>query len=144
MLSLFPQLLFLGPAGVSLLRIAAGLAFLYMAYFFWTNSARMKAERLPLVGHMPLWLSACGALIYAVIGTALTLGLWTQGAAILAAIGALKGVIFGKKYATIMPLSRDAYVFLFLISLALIGLGAGAFSLSIGSYTFHSAIDLPL
>src|SRR3954470_9088826 len=102
MLSLFPQILFLAPAGTSLLRIAAGISFIYIGYFMWTNSARIANERIPLIGSLSPWLCALSALIFAVIGTALVVGLWVQLVALVGAIGALKGVIFGKRYANIM------------------------------------------
>ena len=127
MLSLFPQILFLAPAGTALLRIAAGLAYLYVAYFLWSEQKALAQERLPLIGSLPPWLASIASLLFAAIGVLLIVGLWTQCAALLAALASLKGALFAKKYPRIVPLSRAAYLFLFVICLSLVVSGAGAF-----------------
>ena len=133
MLSLFPQILFLAPAGTALLRISAALTFIYWGYFYWTHLAEVSEERLPIVGMVPTWLVSIGALLCAATGALLLVGLWTQAAALVGALGALKSAILGKRYSEVFPFPRSASLLLFAICLSLVVSGAGAF-----------AFDLPL
>ncbi len=144
MLSLFPQILFLAPAGTTLIRIAAGLAILYTGWMFYENRHAIARERFPLIGTCPPWLSMLGSTIYIVIGTLLVVGAWTQLAAIFGALVALKSVIFAKRYVSVMPLSRAASLLLLAMMLSIVVSGAGAFSLSIGGTSVRTAFDLPL
>ncbi len=133
MLSLFPQLLFLAPVGLSLLRIAASLAILYSAWRFFATRHEISRTRLPLIAHMPASLTLVGSFVYFVIGALLFVGLYTQLAALLGALIALKSAIFAPRYQGIIPLCRSASLLLLAIMLCLFVSGAGAF-----------AFDLPL
>ena len=133
MLSLFPQLLFLAPAGTALLRVAAGLAFVYMAYYLWNNASAVAQERLPVIGTCPPWIASIGSSLMAIVGLLLVFGAWTQAAALLGAIVALKGAFLAKRYPSLFALPRSTNVLLFVICLSLMVTGAGSF-----------AFDLPL
>ena len=128
MLSLFPQILFLAPAGTALLRIAAGITFIYWGYFYWTHLSDISGERLPIVGEVPAWLVSIGALLSAATGVLLLVGLWTQAAAIVGALGALKSIVLGKRYPEVFPFPRSASLLLLVICLSLVVSGAGAFA----------------
>ena len=133
MLSLFPGLLYLAPLATTLVRVAAGLSLLYMAYQFVLLRGEIARTKVVLVGHVPQWLTLFGALVIFVAGILLCVGLYTQAAAIVGMIVGLKHVIFARKYPHIMPLSAGAGALLFVICLSLLFSGAGAF-----------AFDLPL
>lgn len=132
MLSLFPQLLFLGPVSATLLRIAAGAIFLYLAYFHYQNRRPAAHELGQLVGvSMPLLYLY--ALIELLVAASLILGLWTQLSAVIGFGIALKIIFVRNRLKELKPLSTLSYALLALICLSLMFTGAGAL-----------AFDLPL
>lgn len=133
MLSLFPQLLFLTPAAIALLRVVLGIYALVIAWHTSAHRHEMTRPKLPLIGHPPEWLVLVGACIYGVIGGLLVLGAWTQLVALFAALGALKLAIFTKWHPEFTTMPRSTYILLIVLGLALTCTGAGAF-----------AFDLPL
>ena len=133
MLSLFPQILFLGPLGITLIRVAVGLMVVYIGYSLFEESSVVAREKFFIIGRCPAWLAKTGGVVQIVVGLFLVIGLWTQAAAILAGILALKCLIWGKRYEKIIPISRAASFLLLAISLCLLVSGAGSF-----------AFDLPL
>ena len=133
MLSLFPQLLFLAPLGTTLVRIAAGICVLYIGYRVVTEKDLYAQEHFPIVGHPAAWMLWIAAVITLVTGALITIGLYTQGAAILGALIGIKIAIFNRRYAALMPISASAALLLTAICLSLLISGAGAF-----------AFDLPL
>ncbi|OGJ56595.1 hypothetical protein A2635_00580 [Candidatus Peribacteria bacterium RIFCSPHIGHO2_01_FULL_51_9] len=133
MFSLFPQILFLQPVGVGLLRIVAGIYLVYIGYSLWRERSGVAKERVPIIGHIPEWLSMVAAVVQTLLGLLLILGAWTQLAALLGTIVAFKCVVFADAYKKIIPLERSTSILLLVILLSLIVTGAGAF-----------AVDLPL
>lgn len=133
MLSLFPQILFLGPAGTTLLRVSAGLVYIYWAHVYWTRNKEIAAEKFPVIGPIAPWLVIVGAIASAIVGVCLVLGMYTQLAAIFGALGAIKALIIGKNHPRVFPMGPSANTLLLVICLSLIVSGAGAF-----------AFDLPL
>lgn len=133
MLAFFPELLFLAPFAITLLRLTVAVSVLYIAYVHWQRREEIGAMRFPIVGSVGAWFIAFGSLIEAIIGAALFIGYATQFAAILAFVMAFKHVIYAKKYPRAIPLCRADYVYLMVMSFALLLLGAGAL-----------AFDLPL
>lgn len=133
MLSLLPQLLAFKLFAIALLRIVAGGYLLYIAWYMADHRAEISHARLPLIGHAPEWLVWIAAMIDAIAGGLLVIGAWTQIAAIIAAVGSLKLLVFARHPHPWNPLSVDAYVLLFIITLALTVLGPGVL-----------AFDLPL
>jgi uncharacterized membrane protein YphA (DoxX/SURF4 family) len=133
MLSLFPGLLFLAPLATTILRVAAGLAFIYIAYRMIVTREKICSVHVIIVGHVREWMVWVSAFVTLVIGILLCVGLWTQGAAVVGMLISLKHGLGVRGYSSILPLSGTAYFLLFVICLSLLFSGAGAFS-----------IDLPL
>jgi uncharacterized membrane protein YphA (DoxX/SURF4 family) len=133
MLSLFPQILFLSPLATTLLRIVAGLFFGYISYRMIVTRAEIERTDMPIVGQPSEWLVWFSALATLAVGILLVVGLWTQAAAILGMIIALKHTYVAKKYPALMPLASSACLLLFVVCLSLLFSGAGAFG-----------VDLPL
>jgi len=108
------------------MRVVAGLYLIYIGYTFWNERAALARERFPIIGHMPEWLSTIAAFLNVAIGVLLVVGAWTQLAALLGAIVAIKSILFAKKYEKIIPFPRSTNILLLSILLALIFTGAGA------------------
>jgi uncharacterized membrane protein YphA (DoxX/SURF4 family) len=132
MLSLFPQILFLSPLGTTLLRIVAGGIFLLYAWTHAANREELGRIRFFIIGN-GVWIPLLAALVEFLAGIALVCGIYTQGAAIVGALLALKSLVWRRRYPTFFTLSPIASMLLFAICLSLIVSGAGAF-----------AFDLPL
>lgn len=132
MLNPFPELLWLGFFAPTIVRIAAGALFLYAARHLWQNRETISSTTFPLIGRGE-WISWSMIVFHLAIGAMLVFGYYTQYAALLAAIGAFKGILWGARYKDVCVFSRSTYVLLLAISLSLLVSGAGAF-----------AFDLPL
>ncbi len=132
MLSLFPQILFLSPLSATLLRVAAALVFLLVAYTHYEKRAEFADTEFFLVGRAK-WIPMFSVIAETAIGLALFLGAYTQLAALFGAIAAAKYFLFKKQYGSLIPISRTASALLFVICLSLVLTGAGIF-----------AFDLPL
>ncbi len=123
----FPQLFFLAPLFVPLLlRTVAACVFVYLAYTMHKRRVEIGNTRLPIIGAAGEMVGWVGATTFTLIALALFFGYYTQFVAIIAAIGALKGIIFAKRYASILPLARGTYFLLMIICISLILSGAGA------------------
>lgn len=133
MLTLFPNILFLAPAGIALTRVVVALFLIYSAWYILGNENQIRATKIWLVGNLPAPLVWLGAGIYAVLGALMLVGAWTQAVALLSLIGFLKGLLFARQYRAIMPFPRSTYILLVTATLLLTVSGAGAF-----------AFDLPL
>ncbi len=125
MLNTFPDLLTYSFFAPTILRLAAALAFAYAAYFLWTHQKEIAQRRWPIIGHAN-WLGAASALVHAAIAGMLGFGHYTQLAALVGAVAALKGAILADRYREIFPLSRSAYLLLLAVLLSLLLTGAGA------------------
>ena len=132
MLSLFPQILFLAPLGVTLLRIAAAVVFLLGGYTHITQRRELSRINFMIIGG-GVWIPLFTACIELAVGGLLAAGLYTQIAALFGALLALKYFVWKRRYSSFFPLSRTASALLFVICLSLIVSGAGAL-----------AFDLPL
>ena len=132
MLSLFPQILFLEPVGITLLRVAAGLVFLYLAYWHSQRVRELSDVRFIIIGK-GAWIVYGAIFFEAVVGAALIAGYLTQLAALIGAVMALKCLIWRGRYPQFFPLERAASFMLLAICLSLIVTGAGSY-----------AFDLPL
>lgn len=130
--SLFPDVFFLSPFAYTLLRLSAGFVFLLAA---WTHyERRNELDTIPFIFiGKGVWIPVFASIIEGLTGFALILGVFTQAAAIVGALLAIKSFVWKKRYNTFFPLSRTASALLFVICLSLVVTGAGAF-----------AIDLPL
>lgn len=132
MLNPFPDLLNYGIFAPTLLRIGVGVVFLFGAYAQYSRFRELAHLELPLVGRAP-WAITLSIAAHLAIGVMLFVGCYTQIAALLGALGGLKGVVYAKKYPRLFPLCRLEYAFVILICLSLLLSGAGAL-----------AYDLPL
>jgi len=131
MLSFFPQLLFLAPLAVAILRAVVGLFFLYMAYHVLSHGPSIQKERFPLIGHMPTSLIWIGGTILTAIAALLLVGAWAQVCALLAALGSFKYALYARTYPAVFPFSPSTYFLLGMISLALVFMGPGAFAFAL-------------
>lgn len=132
MLSLFPSLLFLAPLSATILRIAAGLLFLSIGWTHWYKRREFAQVDFPLLGRAA-WIPVVAAIMELLIGGTLIGGIYTQAAALLGAIGAIKYFVWKRSYPSVVPISRTTSVLLFVICISVVLTGAGAF-----------AFDLPL
>ncbi len=133
MLSLLPQILFLSPLAITLLRVVLALYIAYIAWYVLDRGGDIARTRLPIIGFPPAWIIWLSALLAAAIAALIFVGAWVQVAAICAFILSVKHLIAVKSYASILPFPRSTYILMAIISLSLVFMGAGAF-----------AFDLPL
>ena len=133
MLSLFPQILFLAPLSITLLRVVTALYFGYIAWHLVRKQDEIAHTPMPLVGMPKIWMVTFSAVVVGAIGISLFVGTWSQASALLGAIVVLKHLIFYKRFVALLPFSKSTYILLFCICLTLVVSGAGAF-----------AFDLPL
>jgi uncharacterized membrane protein YphA (DoxX/SURF4 family) len=133
MFSLFPQLLDYQFPAIAIIRVAAGLMFLYIAWRMIITRDDITKARVIIVGHIQEWMVWTSAIVTFIVGMLLIVGLWTQGAAILGMLISLKHGLGVRRYSDILPLAGSGYFLLFVICLSLLFLGAGKF-----------AFDLPL
>ncbi len=127
MYSLFPGILYLAPFAATILRLGAGVAFIYAGYALIVRRREYADIRLPLIGHPAIWMLWISGIITTLDGFALFAGFGTQAAAIIGMIIAVKHSTLSKKYESLRPLSRGTYALLFLMCLALLVTGAGPF-----------------
>jgi uncharacterized membrane protein YphA (DoxX/SURF4 family) len=131
MLSLFPQILWLAPFSLSILRLGAGIAFIYAGYFMIIHRNDLAKIQLPIVAHPALWMLWASGLITIVDGLCILIGYGTQLAAIVGLIIAIKHMSLSKQYDSLRPLARSTYALLVLMCVALLISGAGPFGLDL-------------
>ena len=112
MLNPFPDLLMYSFFAPTVLRVAVAVFLFYTAYAMF----QQKANRAHRVGHI-------------IFGLMLLLGLYTQIAALIGALGALAGIIFVHKIPHGMPRSMLVVLLAVCISLLMTGAGAMAFDI---------------
>lgn len=136
MLNPFPELLPLWRDAPALLRVAAALVFFYLAYSSLMHKNAIAAARWPL-GLRGAWIAWFAIVIELLIGGALLAGAYTQYAAIVAALTALKSLSYSRFWPElkplVFPLSNGTAFLLLAISLSLLLTGAGT-----------HAVDIPL
>ena len=133
MLSLFPQILFIAPLAITLLRIVLALYLLFIAWHIVRHQDDLAQVRVPIFGHAHAWMLMASATAIGAIAVLLLVGAWTQVVAILALLVVLKHLFWYSRFAAVLPYPRSTYFLLACISLTLVVSGAGAF-----------AFDLPL
>ena len=132
MLNTFPDLLVLGFYAPTIIRVAVACLFLYSAYAAYQHRRASAHAVLPIVGAVS-WAAGFAAAVYLAVGLMLLAGYYTQIAAILGAVAALKGLALGTRFGSLFPYSRSTYVLILAVCLSLLLSGAGQF-----------AYDLPL
>lgn len=125
MLNTFPDLLTYSFFAPTLLRAAAACIFLYGATYIWKHRAHIAQTRFPIIGHAS-WLAGVVAVAHVGLGAMLGAGYYTQVAALLGALAAIKALFLQHRYPHVMPLSRGTYFLLLAILLSLLLSGAGA------------------
>lgn len=144
LLTLFPELLFLAPAGTTLLRIAAAICFAYMVRYLWMKNKEITSAEVPVVGHLQPWMLAISEGVISVVAIFLFFGVWTQVTALVGALVVIKHLFWFRTFRNILPFERSTYWLLLCICLMLFVTGAGAFSLSLFGTSIPTAVDLPL
>ena len=132
MLNTFPNLLVLGFFAPTIIRVAAALAFGYMAYVQYKRRSQIAELRLPF-GAGGGWVAWLMVTFNLAVATMLLFGYYTQIAAILAVAALVKSLVFKRWYPSAVPLSRVSILLLAVMCLSLLISGAGAI-----------AYDLPL
>ena len=134
-ISLFPHLFDYQMLGIFALRVTLGLIFIYFWYEKVTRGRMEAIRHFGMFWHGPVRIyflimsSATG-----LTGVFLIIGLYTQGAAIVAGLFMLKAIIVKCYLPSALPKNTTSfYVLLAVVSFALLFLGPGAF-----------AVDLPL
>lgn len=134
MLNIFPDLLAFGLFAPLLLRVAAGLVFVSIG---WHNLGRSRAEEATFfesLGWKPgIYFAAGLGAIELTTGLLLIAGLYTQIAALAAAIISLGAFTLKRRAPQGITSSRGFLLLLLVVSLSLLVSGAGLF-----------AFDLPL
>lgn len=132
MLNPFPQLLVYGFFAPTLLRVVVALVFAYIALRQWKKRDEFGETNFFIIGK-GMWIVWFSIGIEALVAAGLFLGLYTQVAALLGALLAIKSYVWRGRYPVAFPLSRMVSLLLAVICLSLIFSGAGAL-----------AFDLPL
>ncbi len=131
--SVFPGLFFLTPLAITLLRIAAAYAFLYMVNALVQDRHEIAHARFPIIGHVSEGLVWLAAILIGIVGCMLAVGLYTQVAAIFGMLFVIKHWVWSRWYRSTTGPSRGTLALLFVICFVLLIAGAGAV-----------AFDLPL
>ena len=132
MLSLFPQILFLSSFSATILRVTAALVLLYLAYVHFSNKRAASEELSTLIGGANVIIYIY-ALLELGVAVALFVGAWTQLAALVGFVIAIKALFIRRSLRELKPLSQLSYALLAVICLSVFITGAGVF-----------AFDLPL
>ena len=129
----FPALFFLAPLYVPLLlRVAAATVMGAAAYIQWSRRERIAEVRFIVIGRSPAW-AWISIVLHVLVALALLAGYYTQVAALVGLLLALKHFVWQHRYPELFPFARSTYILLGVICLALILSGGGAL-----------AMDLPL
>jgi uncharacterized membrane protein YphA (DoxX/SURF4 family) len=133
MLNPFPELLYVSQFfAPTLLRVAVGVTFFYLAYTQYRRRDEIAELELPIFGRNSWWY-VLSIIFNMVVGAMLFFGFYTQIAALLGMVGCLKGLWLNRRHPEVVILSNGTVVLLVVILFSLFLTGAGAF-----------AFDLPL
>ena len=128
----FPELLVYGIFAPTLLRVAVALALAWAITAQCRSRRELSHQRFPVVGH-GAWIMWTMLIVETVSLLGLLFGYYTQWAALLGALIALKSAVWSSRYPKFFPLSRVSSLLILVICLSLLLSGAGQF-----------AYDLPL
>jgi len=134
MLNTFPTLLSFSFLAITLLRVTAGIIFVYFGLLKITKDKESKIKFFEIVHLKPAkyWLFFI-AYTEIISGILITIGLLTQIASMIASIIMLITIFIKIKKPSALPNTTDFYILFFVVFFILIFTGAGAF-----------AFDLPL
>ena len=125
MLNAFPDLLVFQTLAPTIIRVAVALAFLYVAYAQFGRRDEIAQLRFFIIGSGG-WIAWAFIAFHTIVGAMLFFGYATQIAALLAAIGLIKGLWLNKHYPSIVILPRSTILLLIAMCLSLLLSGAGA------------------
>jgi uncharacterized membrane protein YphA (DoxX/SURF4 family) len=133
MLSVFPDLLFIGSALAPLvLRVTLALAlFGLFRYHQKHKNAALVVSIAPYLKSYAKEIYTIGTYGILIVSALLFIGLLTQVAALLGAVICLKMLYFKKHYPEIAPESKNYYILLLVISLIVVFTGAGPYAFDI-------------
>ena len=124
-LSIFPSLFYLSPLAPTLLRIAAALVFAQYSYNTYVRREELSRISFIVVGS-GRWIPLITAAITALTAIGLFLGLYTQLAALVGALLALKMFVWHRRYPEFFRFSRTLSGLLLIVCISLLLTGAGA------------------
>lgn len=130
MLNVFPALLDYTFFAPTLLRVAAALVFLYVAYYHLVHKDEIARTRFPIIG-AGAWIVWVAVLVEILVALGLFFGAWTQVAALVGALVGLKYSLWAGRYPSYFILSRTASILLIVICLSLMLTGAGAMAFDV-------------
>ncbi len=133
MLNPFPDLLVYGILAPLVIRLAVGAALLYLSVEHFRNRKDIAALLSPMVGRFSRGAGFYFAVVEAFAGALLVAGAWTQIAALVAIVLAVKSLLLRSRLSPLAPFSRSTYLLIIAMSASLLLSGAGAL-----------AFDLPL
>jgi len=130
MLTPFPDLLMFGFFAPTILRFAAALIFAYLAYTHFHHKDAIARIKMPLLGG-GMWVAWAAITIEIIVAAALFFGYYTQYAALIGMLGAVKHFVWRNTYPTyfVLPRTTSFLLIVILASLLLTGAGALAFDL---------------
>lgn len=130
MLTPFPELLVFSFFAPALLRVSAACLFAYLAYAHARHRKTLGQVRFPILGKAG-WIVGSAIVLEGAVAVALFAGYYTQVAALVGALIALKHVFWHKNYPAffLFPRSTSFILIAVLVSLLLTGAGAFAFDL---------------
>jgi uncharacterized membrane protein YphA (DoxX/SURF4 family) len=131
MLNAFPDLITYSFFAPAILRILVGISFLYIAYTQFARRKEIAQTGLPFFGRPNIGLIFTSATLIALVGLALCIGYYTQVAALIGIVIALKHAIYAKKYPVAIPLCRLEYIYIIVICFTLMLTGAGLLAVDI-------------
>lgn len=132
MLNPFPELLVYQILAPTLLRAVAAVVFAYLAYRHFDRREAIAKTRFPVVGK-GMWIVWLAVIVEVATAGALFFGYYTQYAALVGVVMALKQIMWRGSYPNFFWLTRSAALLLLVVCFSLLLTGAGAF-----------AFDLPL
>jgi uncharacterized membrane protein YphA (DoxX/SURF4 family) len=127
----FPTLLIFSFFAPTLLRIAAAAVFAYVAYAHYQKRRSLAQTRFPIM--RGAWVVHLSIVAEVLVALALFAGYYTQIAAVVGLLIALKQLVWRNKYPNFFILPRTTSFLLLIICFTLLMSGAGAL-----------AFDLPL
>jgi len=133
MLNPLPQFLTYAFFAPALIRVTVALVLLFVVWRMHKTKAVILATNLPVVGKPAEWMILLSMAVMFLTSAALFFGYYTQIAALVGMLLALKHGLFARRYPTVIPLSTASYILIFVMCASLVLSGAGAL-----------AYDLPL
>ncbi len=131
MLNPFPHLLDYSFFVPTVLRMVVAIYFIFIAQHLFRHSTNIEEALFPIIGKPKRWMVQMSASITLLTAFFLFVGLYTQWAAIVGGIIALKHTFIMKRFGSLTPFGRSTNILLTVMCAALLFLGAGALGFDI-------------